>query len=147
MRSNSAKPHASSSQPIQWNTEHQEALNILLDCLLRPPILGYPDYSQPFELHTDASHQGLGAVLYQKQDGKMRVMGYASRSLAPAEKKYHAGKLEFLALRDGPLFFWRGGWKILKKIVCKDKKVQINCLQSLTKEKKVCKPTYADTSD
>jgi hypothetical protein len=33
-------------------------------------------------------------------------------------------------VRDGPLFFWRGGWKILKKIVCKDKKVQINCLQA-----------------
>ena len=27
-------------------------------------------------------------------------------------------------------FFWRGGWKILKKIGCKDKKVQINCLQT-----------------
>ena len=24
-------------------------------------------------------------------------------------------------IRDGPLFFWRGGWKILKKIVCKHK--------------------------
>ena len=33
-------------------------------------------------------------------------------------------------LRDGPLFFWRGGWKILKKIVCKDKKVQVNCLHT-----------------
>jgi hypothetical protein len=27
-------------------------------------------------------------------------------------------------------FFGGGGWKILKKIVCKDKKVQINCLQA-----------------
>ena len=29
----------------------------------------------------------------------MRVMGYGSRSLSPAEKKYHSGKLEFLALK------------------------------------------------
>ena len=34
------------------------------------------------------------------------------------------------SFRDGPLFFWRGGWKILKKIVCKHKKVQINCLHT-----------------
>ena len=40
-------------------------------------------------------------VLYQKQDGKMRVIGYGSRSLTKAEKNYylHSGKLEFLALK------------------------------------------------
>ena len=95
----SSKQYAPSSHPIQWLTKHQYALDRLLDCLTRPPILGYPDYSQQFELHTDASYQGLGAVLYQKQEGKMRVMGYGSRVLTPAEKRYHAGKLEFLALK------------------------------------------------
>ena len=88
-----------SSKPIVWQEQHQNALEKLLDHLTRPPILGYPDYNQPFVLHTDASQAGLGAVLYQKQNGKMRVLGYGSRSLSPAEKKYHSGKLEFLALK------------------------------------------------
>eukprot|EP00795_Rhopilema_esculentum_P000922 gene922-10677_t len=63
--------------------------------------MAYPDFSIPFVLHTDASQEGLGAVLYQKQQGKMRVIGYASRTLSPAERKYHlhSGKLEFLALK------------------------------------------------
>ena len=63
--------------------------------------MAYPDFSIPFRLHTDASQEGLGAVLYQNQQGKMRVIGFASRNLLPAEKKYHlhSGKLEFLALK------------------------------------------------
>ena len=61
--------------------------------------MGYPDYNRPFILHTNASLEGLGAVLYQKQNGQMRVMGYGSRSLSQAEKKNHSGKLEFLALK------------------------------------------------
>lgn len=38
-------------------------------------------------------------MLYQHQDGKDRVVSYASRSLKPSEKNYPAHKLEFLALK------------------------------------------------
>ena len=64
-------------------------------------MMGFPDHQQPFILHTDASSEGLGAVLYQRQDGRMRVIGYGSRMFTPADKNYnlHSGKLEFLALK------------------------------------------------
>lgn len=52
-----------SNQPIIWKAEHQEILEILINHLVKPPILGFPDFSLPFILHTDASNQGLGAVL------------------------------------------------------------------------------------
>ena len=72
-----------------------------MDFLISAPILAYPDYDVLFILHTDASKDGLGAVLYQEQGGEERVIGYGSRSLTPAEKNYHlhSGKLEFLALK------------------------------------------------
>lgn len=67
-----------SSTPVKWNDIHQSALEQLIDCLNQPPVLGFPEFSQPFILHTDASNQGLGAVLYQKQNGKLRVIAYAT---------------------------------------------------------------------
>lgn len=82
-----------------WTEEHQQAFDTLIQKLCSPPILAFPDYSKPFELHTDASYQGLGAVLYQEQDNIKRVIAYASRGLKNAEKHYPAHKLEFLGLK------------------------------------------------
>ncbi|CAI5677437.1 unnamed protein product, partial [Oreochromis niloticus] len=94
-------PQMPSRAPIDWTPEHQRVLEQLVDMLVHPPVLAYPDFDQPFVLHTDASEQGLGAVLYQQQGGKLRVIGYGSRTLSPAERNYHlhSGKLEFLALK------------------------------------------------
>ena len=86
---------------IQWKPEHSSALEILVERITSPPILAYPQYNDPFLVHNDASQDGLGAVLYQRQAGILRVIAYASRTLTPAEKNYHlhSGKLEFLALK------------------------------------------------
>ncbi|KAL1252661.1 hypothetical protein QQF64_017354 [Cirrhinus molitorella] len=97
--STKSKGQASPNTPITWTQFHQEALNTLIDHLTEPLILAYPDLTLPFVLHCDAD--GLGAVLYQKQKGKMSVIAYGSRTLTPPEKNYHmhSGKLEFLALK------------------------------------------------
>ena len=50
-------------------------------------------------MHTDASTTGLGAALYQEQDGRKRAIAFASRGLTKSEAKYPAHKLEFLALK------------------------------------------------
>ena len=55
---------------------------------------------QVFLLETNASKEGLGAVLSQKQDdGHYHPIALGSYSLTPAEKNYHSSKLEFLALK------------------------------------------------
>ena len=66
---------------------------------MTPPILSYADFSKPFILNIDASSEGLGAVLYQRQNGLERVIAYGSRGLRNSEKLYPAHKLEFLCLK------------------------------------------------
>ena len=84
---------------IEWTDIADSAFETLKAMCGNTPILAYPDYQLPFTLHTDSSTDGLGAVLYQKQNGKQRVIAYASRSVSKAESNYPAHKLEFLALK------------------------------------------------
>ena len=62
------------AQEWHWRLEQQKAFETLCQCLTTPPILAYADFSLPFVLHTDACGDGLGAVLCQEQDGKLRVI-------------------------------------------------------------------------
>ena len=84
---------------VQWGSEQQEAFKTLQRLCTEAPILAYAGFKAPFILHTDASSDGLGAALYQNQDGQRRVTAYASRSLSPSERNYPAHKLEFLTLK------------------------------------------------
>ena len=81
---------------MQWTPEYQEAFEALKEHCCTTLVLAYADYKKPFRLHTDASNLGLGAVLYQQdENGKNRVITYASRTLSQAEKNYPAHKLHF----------------------------------------------------
>ncbi|KAK3703603.1 hypothetical protein QZH41_019157, partial [Actinostola sp. cb2023] len=86
----------------RWNSNCQKAFDTLKEKLTSPPVLGYVDFSKPFVVETDASNEGLGAVLSQDQDGQRRVIAYASRRLASTERNptnYSSMKLELLALK------------------------------------------------
>lgn len=83
-----------------WGDAQVKAFDALKEKLTSPPILAYADFKQPFVLYTDASGDGLGSVLSQKsEDGRERVIAYASRGLSKSEKNYPAHKLEYLALK------------------------------------------------
>ena len=84
---------------VKWDPECQEAFDKLKELCTTTPILAYADFGKPFKLHTDASVLGLGAVLYQVQDGVKKVISYASRSLTKSETEYPVHKLKFLCLK------------------------------------------------
>lgn len=85
-----------------WSDDCEQSFESLKGKLVSAPVLAYANFSLPFILEVDASYSGLGAVLSQEQDGKVRPVAYASRTLRPTEKNtsnYSSMKLEFMALK------------------------------------------------
>ena len=83
---------------FHWTPDCQEAFETLKQQLTSSPILAYPDMNLPFILDCDASNYGLGGVLSQVQEGKERVIAYASFSLTKPERNYCVTRKELLAV-------------------------------------------------
>lgn len=89
----------SPSLGAKWTPACQAAFGLIVEKLISAPVLVFANWQLLYVLHTDASMSGLGAALYQVQDGQTRVVAYASRGLSKSEKNYPVHKLEFLALK------------------------------------------------
>ena len=99
---------------VQLPPEAHEAVWTLKEKILTSPLLVFPDFPKPFLLEMDASKEGLGAILSQKQDdGRFHPVAFGSHSLMPTEKNYHSSKLEFLALKWGVMEHFRSIWPTL----------------------------------
>ena len=85
---------------VSLSEEALKAFEELKQACMQSPVLSFTDYTKDFLLETDASKEGLGAVLSQKQeDGQFHPVAYGSWVLTTHEKNYHSTKLEFLALK------------------------------------------------
>lgn len=82
-----------------WTAECEEAFRFIKDAMTTAPILAHPDQTKPYIMYTDASKEGIGVILQQKQDdGTEHPVIYLSRKLSKAEKNYSATELEGLAV-------------------------------------------------
>ena len=85
-----------------WSTACQQAFDGVKHALTNAPVLSLPDFSQPFEVVTDASGFGIGAVLQQHG----RPIAFYSRKLKPTEQRYSVSQKELLAVYDA-MRTWR----------------------------------------
>nr|GEX70617.1 putative reverse transcriptase domain-containing protein [Tanacetum cinerariifolium] len=77
-----------------WGEDQEMAFQILKQKLYEALILALPEGNDDFVIYCDASIQGLGAVLMQRE----KVISYASRQLKPHEENYTTHDLEFRAV-------------------------------------------------
>ncbi|GJW73923.1 putative reverse transcriptase domain-containing protein [Tanacetum coccineum] len=73
---------------------YRRFLEICKQKLCEVPILALPEGNDDFFIYCDASHQGLGAVLMQRE----KVIAYASRQLKPNKENYTTHDLELGAI-------------------------------------------------
>ncbi|GJY85640.1 reverse transcriptase domain-containing protein [Tanacetum coccineum] len=73
-----------------WDEDQESAFQLLKQKLCEAPILALPEGNDDFVVYCDASLQGLGAILMQKE----KVIAYASRQLKPHEENYTTHDLE-----------------------------------------------------
>ena len=79
---------------FEWGIKQEESFQLLKNKLCSAPILSLPEGVEDFVVYCDASHQGLGCVLMQRN----KVIAYASRQLKIHEKNYTTHDLELGAV-------------------------------------------------
>jgi len=77
-----------------WNAKTEASFQTLKTSLMAAPVLALPNFSKSFELETDASDKGIGAVL--QQDG--HPIAYVSKALGPKAQGLSTYEKECLAI-------------------------------------------------
>ena len=78
----------------KWTPEHQESFEQMKALIAKETLVTFPDFTQEFEIHTDASKFQLGACI--SQNGK--PVAFYSRKLQPAQTRYTVTELELLSI-------------------------------------------------
>lgn len=92
-------------EPFEWTQERREAFDSLKMALCQSPVLAPPDPHSTFLLDTDASDEGIGAVLSQPGSDGEQVVAYYSRSLSKTERRYCVTRRELLAVVESVRHF------------------------------------------
>lgn len=101
-------------QKFNWTEKCQETFDTIKKLLCLKPILEIFDPDLPIHIYTDASIQGIGAILKQPQEnGEEKPCAYFSRKLNESQKRKKAIYLECLAIKEA-VKYWQH-WLIGKK--------------------------------
>ncbi|KAL4278557.1 hypothetical protein GQ457_03G018690 [Hibiscus cannabinus] len=112
---------------FEWTDEAQAAMDNLKQCLSSTPVLSLPDFTQPFQVETDASGTGIGAVLTQAV-GKCMLSQKQLQNAGSISWVLEEGSWVFVRLRPyrqvslrlhcqqklGPRYF--GPYRVLHKV-------------------------------
>lgn len=83
---------------FEWSEAAENAFRALKKEMCKAPVLHTPDFKNPFYIHCDASHTGVGGVLMQiNEQGDEVPIAYMSRKLNQCQRNYSVTEKECLA--------------------------------------------------
>ena len=77
-----------------WTDKAEKAFELIKLCLTSASILMFLDFHQPFELHSDASKVGIGAILSQNN----KPVAYFNEKLSGPRLRYSTYDVKFYAV-------------------------------------------------
>ena len=83
---------------MECQQECQKAFDIIKDLCTKPLFLNMPNQTGKFHLESDTSREGVGWTLYQLQNDSWLLIGYHSKKLPDAVRKYGVAELELTGL-------------------------------------------------
>ena len=90
-----------------WQEEQQQAFDAIKKRMINPPpILYLPKPGRRFILYCDSSRTHTGSSLWQVQEGKSRLISYASKSLPTPAQNYSVTELEMTGMAVN-IHLWR----------------------------------------
>ena len=92
-------------RPLLWGKEQQDAFEEIKSRVQKPPVLSMPDKRGRFILYSDTSKLATASTLYQFQDGKPRLIAYASKRMPEATRNYSITELKMCGLAINIAFF------------------------------------------
>ena len=85
-------------RPFIWGDAQEKAFREVKLRLTNPPVLHLPKVEGRFILYSDTSIEGTGSSLWQIQEGRPKLIGYASKTLPEACSRYGVTELEMTGL-------------------------------------------------
>lgn len=87
------------STKLVWTEAEDAAFEMTKQAVAKAQSLNRPDFSKQFILQTDASQEGMAAVLFQEPEaGRKNIISFASAKFKPNERRLHVNEQECLAL-------------------------------------------------
>ncbi|CAB1116180.1 unnamed protein product [Ectocarpus sp. CCAP 1310/34] len=82
----------------RWGPKHDEAFAEVKRLLTNAPVLHFPDLSQEFVIHVDASEVGARAFLAQQNGDDVNILAYSSQRFNKSQQHYPATMKECYAV-------------------------------------------------
>ncbi|CAG4937253.1 unnamed protein product [Parnassius apollo] len=91
--------------PINWTTELEKSFEESKESIVKATLLAHPDPRARLAIVTDASDSAIGAVLQQKSGAEWIPLGFFSKKLNNAQRKYSPYDRELLAIYESIKYF------------------------------------------